>query len=124
MKTLEEFSKEVMSSKELQKELFALNPEEAEEFLRQHGCEATLAEIEAFAGKKSSLSDGELSQVAAGEGGAKPLTRCRCTDPNCYYHEKDYYVEDNVVGQTFQCPSCKQYTLQALEYISPEGRKF
>ena len=124
MKTLEEFSKEVMSSKELQKELFSLKPANAENFLRQHGCEATPEEIEAFAGRKQSLSDDELSQVAAGEGEGKPWTRCRCTEPACTYYERNYFMQGNVVGQTFQCPACKKYTLKGIEYIPPEESKF
>ena len=116
MKKLEEFSKEVMASKELQKELLAVKPENVEEFLKKHNCQATLSEVEAFIGKGKSLSDEEISQVAAGKGGAKNITECHCENPSCRYYEHGYYVEGNAVGETFQCPDCNN-TMVGTKYL-------
>ncbi len=72
MKTLSEIYTEVMSGENLKAEYFeAAENGRIEEFLKAHGCEATLGELDEFmkgAGAESGeLSDDELDNVAAGK---------------------------------------------------------
>ena len=62
MKTIEEFIKEIESSKELQKELKAAYREALGAFLKKHGCSAT---AEAFSDYVRSQKEGEISDDAA-----------------------------------------------------------
>ena len=69
MKTLQELYKEVMASEELKKELSeAVNDKSRlTDFLKNHGCNATLEELKVFL---EGMSDGELSdEVVAAVGG-------------------------------------------------------
>ncbi len=79
MKTLNELYNEVITSEELMKELESLNSkEEIAAFVKKHGCDATLDEIEAFWAEKvnsfGELSEEDLEQVAGGAYGEKFVT--------------------------------------------------
>lgn len=70
MKTIEELYKEVLASEELKKEFLTLKPDTVEDFLKAHGCDATLDELKAFFEAKkeaNELAEEELSQVAGGK---------------------------------------------------------
>ena len=68
MKTLEAFVKEVGASKELQKELFALEDVASlEAFLKKNGCNATAEEfVKAMAPAEGELTDDDAKAVAGG----------------------------------------------------------
>ena len=69
MKTLEALFKEIVASKELQKELASIGKEkiaEIEAFLKKHDCAASAQEFADFLKKqKKSQSDGELADDIA-----------------------------------------------------------
>lgn len=68
MKTLQELYNELIASDEL-KTAFAEAAKDgkAQEFLKAHGCEATMEELTAFLkGRTGELCDEELDQVAGG----------------------------------------------------------
>jgi hypothetical protein len=71
MKTLQELYNEVIKSEELKKEFLEAGKNgKAEEFIKAHGCDATLDEIKAFLEEKAKadkeLSADELENVAGG----------------------------------------------------------
>ena len=72
MKTLNEFIKEVSSSKELQKELKnAKDADVVNAFLKEHDCDATAGELAEYIKSQRNdgareLSDDEVSEVAGG----------------------------------------------------------
>ena len=71
MKTLQELYHEVIKSDELKKEFLEAGKNgKAEDFIKAHGCEATLDEIKAFLEEKAKadkeLSADELQNVAGG----------------------------------------------------------
>ena len=71
MKTLQEFYNEVIKSDELKKEFLEAGKNgRAEEFIKAHGCDATLDEIKAFLENLTKadkeLSADELENVAGG----------------------------------------------------------
>ena len=72
MKTIQELYTEIMASKELKAQFIeAAKAGKQEEFLKAHGCEATLEEVQAFLEAKQSedapLSFDELENAAGGE---------------------------------------------------------
>ena len=71
MKTVEEFYKEIMASKELREELKKASDEMMEAFLKQHGCDAGAKEFMAFI---RAQSEGAIDDdaAAAAAGGAPP----------------------------------------------------
>ena len=76
MKTLQELYNEVIQSDELKKEFLEAGKNgKAEEFIKNHGCDATLDEIKAFfeahAKSDKELSVEELENVAGGGCNAK-----------------------------------------------------
>ena len=71
MKTIQELYSEIMASQELKAQFIeAANTGKQEEFLKAHGCEATLQEVQAFLEAKQSedapLSFDELENAAGG----------------------------------------------------------
>ena len=71
MKTLQELYNEVIKSEELKKEFLEAGKNgKAEEFIKAHGCDATLDEIKAFlenlTKEDKALSADELENVAGG----------------------------------------------------------
>ncbi len=71
MKTIKELYEEVIGSEELkQKFAEAARENHVEDFLKEQGCDATLAEVEAFLKeiqeKEGELSDAELDAVSGG----------------------------------------------------------
>ena len=76
MKTIQELYNEIMASKELKEQAIeAAKAGKQEEFLKKHGCEATLQEVQAFLEAKAKedapLSLDELDNAAGGECNAK-----------------------------------------------------
>ena len=72
MKTIQELYNEIMASQELKAQFIeAAKAGKQEEFLKAHGCEATLEEVKAFLEAKQSedapLSFDELENAAGGE---------------------------------------------------------
>ena len=72
MKSLNDIYTEVMTDEDLRKEfLEASEAEKISEFLKAHGCEATIDEFDEFmksaGGKSGELDDDELDNVAAGK---------------------------------------------------------
>ena len=72
VKTIDELYAEVMADEDLRKEfLEASEAEKIAEFLKAHGCEATIEEFDEFmknaGGKSGELDDDELDNVAAGK---------------------------------------------------------
>ena len=63
MKTLEEFYKEIVGSKELQEELKETSDEMLEAFLKKHDCSASAADFEKYV---KSQSEGEIGDDTAG----------------------------------------------------------
>ena len=62
MKTLKELYSEVMASKELKHAYYeAANAGKLEDFLKEHGCDATRAELDAFLSDYKNLPQGEIS---------------------------------------------------------------
>ena len=71
MKTLQEMYNEIMANKELKEQFIeAVKAGKQEEFLKAHGCEATLEEVKAFLEAKQKedapLSVDELENAAGG----------------------------------------------------------
>ena len=71
MKTIQELYSEIMASKELKEQFIeAANAGKQEEFLKAHGCEATLEDVKAFLEAKQNedapLSVDELENAAGG----------------------------------------------------------
>ena len=71
MKTIQELYNEIMASKELKAQFIdAAKAGKQEEFLKEHGCEATLQEVQAFLEAKAKedapLSMDELDNAAGG----------------------------------------------------------
>ena len=71
MKTVQEFYKEVMANEELKEQFIeAAKAGRQEEFLKEHGCDATAAEVSAFLDAKANedapLSFDELENAAGG----------------------------------------------------------
>ena len=72
MKTIQELYNEIMASQELKAQFIeAAKAGKQEEFLKAHGCEATLQEVQAFLEAKQNedapLSFDELENAAGGE---------------------------------------------------------
>ena len=88
MKTMQELYGEITASDEL-KEAFAeaMKAGKLEDFLKEHGCEATEEEIREFIETKAAanapieLSDDELRHVATGSGIHSET--CYCTGKTC-----------------------------------------
>ena len=77
MKTIQELYNEIMASKELKAQFIdAAKAGKQEEFLKEHGCEATLEDVKAFLEAKQNedapLSVNELENAAGGECEANP----------------------------------------------------
>ena len=71
MKTIQELYSEIMASQELKAQFIeAANTGKQEEFLKAHGCEATLEEVNGFLETKrqedAPLSENELKNVTGG----------------------------------------------------------
>ena len=71
MKTIQELYSEIMASKELKEQFIeAAKAGKQEEFLKAHGCEATMEEVQAFLEAKQNedapLSFDELENAAGG----------------------------------------------------------
>ena len=71
MKTIQELYSEIMASKELKEQFIeAAKAGKQEEFLKAHGCEATMEEVQAFLEAKQNedapLSVDELENAAGG----------------------------------------------------------
>ena len=71
MKTIQEMYSEIMASKELKEQFIeAAKAGKQEEFLKEHGCEATMEEVQAFLEAKQNedapLSVDELENAAGG----------------------------------------------------------
>ena len=88
MKTVQELYSEVIASDELKKALVeAMKAGKLEDFLKEHGCEASEMEIKEFIEAKAAedtpieLSEDELKQVTAGSGIHSDT--CRCTGNTC-----------------------------------------
>ena len=76
MKTIQELYSEIMANQELKEQFIeAANAGKQEEFLKAHGCEATLEDVKAFLEAKQKedapLSLDELDNAAGGECTAK-----------------------------------------------------
>ena len=72
MKTIQEMYNEIMANKELKEQFIeAAKAGKQEEFLKAHGCEATMEEVQAFLEAKQNedapLSFDELENAAGGE---------------------------------------------------------
>ena len=75
MKTIQELYKEVIASDELKKEFMEATRDEKEakkkvgEFLKKHGCDATIEEVKAFFEEKleGELDEDDLEAVAGGK---------------------------------------------------------
>ena len=72
MKTIQELYNEVMANEELKEQFIeAAKAGRQEEFLKEHGCDATAAEVSAFldakANEDAQLSFDELENAAGGE---------------------------------------------------------
>jgi hypothetical protein len=72
MKTIQELYSEIMANQELKEQFIeAANAGKQEEFLKAHGCEATMEEVQAFLEAKQNedapLSFDELENAAGGE---------------------------------------------------------
>lgn len=63
MKTVEEFYKEISTSKELQEELKAVSDGMLEAFLKKHDCAADAKEFKAFV---TAQAEGEMADEAVG----------------------------------------------------------
>ena len=79
MKTMQELYNEVMADKELKAQFVeAANAGKLEAFLKEHGCEATAEEVNAFleakANEDAPLSFDELENAAGGECNGKTGT--------------------------------------------------
>ena len=68
MKTIEEFYKEIASSKELQDELKAVSRKTLEEFLKKHDCNASVKDFTAYVNSQNEgeIEDGDAGKVAGG----------------------------------------------------------
>lgn len=108
MKSLETLYKEVLADEELKKSFTeAVKENQAEEFLKANGCEASVEEVEAFLKEKQErqgkIADEELDSVAGGcgssskssaSGHGQPLA---AEDPEAKFHiiRCYYYVTKN-----------------------------
>ena len=88
MKTIQELYSEIMANDELKKAFVeAMKAGKLEDFLKEHGCEATEEEVKEFVEAKAAsdapieLSDDELKHVAAGSGIHSET--CYCTGKTC-----------------------------------------
>ena len=82
MKTIQELYNEIMASKELKEQAIeAAKAGKQEEFLKEHGCEATLEDVKAFLEAKQQedapLSFDELENAAGGECNEKTSKEAR-----------------------------------------------
>ena len=68
MKTMEEFYKEIIGSKELQEEFKAASDEMLETFLKKHGCNATAKDFTAFAKAQNEgeIEDDDAATITGG----------------------------------------------------------
>ena len=68
MKTVEEFYKEIATSKELQEEMKTVTGETLGAFLAKHGCEATAEEFVALVKSKAEgeIEDDDVATIAGG----------------------------------------------------------
>ena len=73
MKTIEEFYREFIDSKELQEELHAASDEMLEAFLRKHECDA---DVETFTALMCSQNEGEIDDddAKSASGGSPPYS--------------------------------------------------
>ena len=70
MKTIEELYNEINASEELKKVVSAIKDKEAfADFLKQHGCEASVEEFEKFvkSQREGEIGDDEVQAVAGGK---------------------------------------------------------
>ena len=84
MKTLEQLYQEIIKSDELKKAFSnAAKESRVEEFAKEHGCEATKADVISFMKslKEQDLSDDDLDKVAGGKG--------KCSTASCYCYTLD-----------------------------------
>lgn len=88
MKTIQELYSEIMANDEMKKAFVeAMKAGKLEDFLKEHGCEATEEEVKEFVETKAAsdapieLSDDELKHVAAGSGIHSET--CYCTGNTC-----------------------------------------
>ena len=94
MKTIQELYSEIMESQELKAQFIeAAKAGKQEEFLKAHGCEATLQEVQAFLTAKQSedapLSFDELKNASGGgciRQGGKERTSSTCMDNAAYLY--------------------------------------
>ncbi len=83
MKTLEQLYQEIVKSDELKKAFSnAAKESRVEEFAKEHGCEATKADVISFMKslKEQDLSEDDLDKVAGG----------KCTTATCYCYTLDF----------------------------------
>ena len=88
MKTIQELYSEIMANDEMKKVFVeAMKAGKLEDFLKEHGCEATEEEVKEFVETKAAsdapieLSDDELKHVPAGSGIHSET--CYCTGNTC-----------------------------------------
>ena len=84
MKTIQELYTEIMASKELKAQFIeAAKAGKQEEFLKAHGCEATMEEVKAFLEAKAKedapLSVNELENAAGGECNKNTAIEAACS---------------------------------------------
>ena len=83
MKTLEQLYQEIIKSDELKKAFSnAAKESRVEEFAKEHGCEATKADVISFMKslKEQDLSDDDLDKVAGG----------KCSSFSCHCSTNDF----------------------------------
>ena len=82
MKTLEQLYQEIIKSDDLKKEFSnALKESRVEEFAKEHGCDATKADVISFMKslKELNLSEDDLDMVAGGKGKCNWTCHQGCT---------------------------------------------
>ncbi|MDD5952918.1 MAG: Nif11-like leader peptide family RiPP precursor [Oscillospiraceae bacterium] len=101
MKSFQQFYSEIMSNPEMKDKFFSLKPEEAEAFAKDHGCDASLEEMEAYMNAQQpytgELSDDALEQVAGGV--------TQYVD-GTYFEFTGNYSNPDDYNRMYRCPEC------------------
>ena len=99
MKTIQELYSEVLKSEELKKAFSeAVQNKTVEDFLKSHGCEASMEDVAAFLkeqqAKTGEVADNELADVSGGCNGYEAIISAATVGLVCTYLAIDSAVSD------------------------------
>ena len=103
MKTLQEIYSEVLKSEELKKAFSeAVQSKTVEDFLKSHGCEASMEDVAAFLkeqqAKSGEVADDELDNVAGGCNDGEALASLFSVGTYCVIAAVRSAISDNMDG--------------------------